>query len=72
MFSLQFFKLEVINRNGEVPSLSQLISHLEIILLESNEVGPPVGVLSTENRDNWYKAYAELIKGKSKEICRFF
>ncbi|XP_018569317.1 carnitine O-acetyltransferase isoform X2 [Anoplophora glabripennis] len=57
-----FFKLEVINRNGEVPSLSQLINHLEMILLESAEVGPPIGVLSTENRDNWNKAYTELIK----------
>ncbi|KAJ8960981.1 hypothetical protein NQ318_020285 [Aromia moschata] len=56
-----FFKVEVVNSSGEVPSLSQLVSHLEIISQESEEVGPSVGVLSTENRDNWYKAYSELI-----------
>ncbi|KAJ8921098.1 hypothetical protein NQ315_015896 [Exocentrus adspersus] len=57
-----FFKLEIVNSNGEVPSPTQLISHLELILLEADEVGPAVGVLSSENRDNWYKAYSELIK----------
>ncbi|KAJ8965293.1 hypothetical protein NQ314_004222 [Rhamnusium bicolor] len=57
-----FFKLEVINCAGDVPSVSQLVSHLEAILQESEEVGPSVGVLTTEKRDNWYKAYEELIK----------
>lgn len=54
-----------------MPSLSQLISHLEMILLESDEVGPPIGVLSTENRDSWFKAYTELIKGNIFSMPQF-
>ncbi|KAJ8983433.1 hypothetical protein NQ317_005898 [Molorchus minor] len=57
-----FFKVEVLNSVGEVPSLSQLISHLEVILQESKDAGPSIGVLSTENRDNWFQAYEQLVK----------
>lgn len=64
----QFFKLEVTKSNGDVPSLNQLISHLEVILKESEVIGPAIGILSSENRDAWSKAFEELIKG-IKLLC---
>lgn len=63
---LQFFKLEVMNNNGEIPSLNQLIHQLEIILSESEMIGPAVGILSSDNRDNWSKGFQELVKGKGQ------
>lgn len=52
------------NNNGEIPSLNQIIHQLEIILTESEMIGPAVGILTSDNRDNWSKAFQELVKGK--------
>lgn len=59
----QYFKLEVVNNNGELPSLDQLIHQLDLILTESEVIGPAIGILSSDNRDNWSTAFQELIKG---------
>nr|CAH7723878.1 unnamed protein product [Callosobruchus chinensis] len=58
-----FFKMEVIDSDGNWPSLSQLTSSLEVIIRESEDYDDPVGVLTTEHRDKWNKAYTELNKG---------
>lgn len=52
------------NNNGEVPSLNQLIHQLEIVLNETEVIGPAVGILTSDNRDNWSIAFKELLKGK--------
>nr|CAI5848338.1 unnamed protein product [Callosobruchus analis] len=62
-----FFKMEVIDSNGNWPSLSQLKSALEIIIQESEAFDDPVGVLTTEHRDKWHKAYTELNKDPQNE-----
>lgn len=69
---LQFFKLDVVTSEGAVLSLNQLRSFLQLILNESSEMAPPVGILTTENRDNWYSAYKQLTKGNvGANYCQF-
>lgn len=57
-----FFKLDILNNNGELPSERELIDLLEVIVEDSKCSGPPVGILTSDNRDNWSIAYEELIK----------
>lgn len=54
----------MVNGNGEVPSINQLVSHLEVIMKESEVIGPAIGILSSDNRDNWSKAFQELVIGE--------
>lgn len=54
----------MVNKNGEVTSLNQLISHLEIIINQSDVMGPAIGILTSDKRDNWSKSFQELMKGK--------
>ncbi|CAH1109108.1 unnamed protein product [Psylliodes chrysocephalus] len=57
-----FFRLDILNKNGELPSENELIDELSIIITKSEDPGPSIGVLTSENRDTWSQAYAELIK----------
>ncbi|CAH0557685.1 unnamed protein product [Brassicogethes aeneus] len=59
-----YFKLQVVNSQGKVPSVSQLVSQLKYILKSSQEVDPPVGILTADKRDNWAKSYITL-----KQVC---
>lgn len=49
--------------------MNQLISHLEVIMKESDIIGPAIGILSSENRDNWSTAFQELTKGEKNLFC---
>ncbi|XP_044268520.1 carnitine O-acetyltransferase isoform X2 [Tribolium madens] len=55
-----FFKLQVINECGKMLNTGEIISCLSDIVKESEQVGPPVGILTTENRNNWGRAYQNL------------
>lgn len=46
-----------------MPSEKQLIQQLEDIVKNSGKRAPEIGVLTTENRNAWGKAYQDLIKG---------
>ncbi|XP_072377173.1 carnitine O-acetyltransferase [Diabrotica undecimpunctata] len=62
-----FFKLDVLNSNGELPSESELIDQLNIIVENSKTTGPSVGILTSDNRDDWSTAYEELLKDPVNE-----
>ncbi|XP_008193031.2 carnitine O-acetyltransferase isoform X1 [Tribolium castaneum] len=55
-----FFKLQVINECGKMLNTGELISCLSEIVQESQQMGPPVGILTSENRNNWGRAYQDL------------
>jgi carnitine O-acetyltransferase len=56
-----FFKLQVINNFGQPLNVTEIVSALQEIVEQSEEMGPPVGILTTDNRNNWGKAYQDLI-----------
>ncbi|XP_075149225.1 carnitine O-Acetyl-Transferase isoform X2 [Haematobia irritans] len=62
VYKNHFFKLPVYNRNGVIVNAKALAEQLEKIANSENKSGIPFGVLSTDTRDNWAAAYAELMK----------
>ena len=60
---LQFFTVPVYGSNGAQLSTQQLIDQLKRVLEQSQTTAPPVGILGTDNRDTWYKAYTKMCKG---------
>lgn len=57
--------LDVYNSDGTPLTADQLYIQLERIWnssLQTNE--EPIGILTSSHRNNWGKAYANLIKGK--------
>lgn len=59
-----FFKVPVYNVHGEILGENQLLEQLRYCVDQASTVKNPVriGVLTSDNRDNWASAYAELIK----------
>jgi hypothetical protein len=53
----------VINNFGQLLNVTEIVSALQEIVEQSEEMGPPVGILTTDNRNNWGKAYQDLILG---------
>ncbi|KAI4464457.1 carnitine o-acyltransferase [Holotrichia oblita] len=62
-----FFKVELFGNNGEVISEKQLFNQLQTILEQSVTPAAPIGILTTDHRDNWGKAYQLLIKDPSNK-----
>ncbi|XP_029025706.1 carnitine O-acetyltransferase isoform X2 [Betta splendens] len=65
----EFFVLDVYNSDGSVLTAEQLCAQLEKICNSSPKLNnQPVGILTTQHRDTWAKAYINLIKDtKNKE-----
>lgn len=65
MFLLnQFFELNVYNRDGTPLTSEQLCLQLQRICSATQETrAKPVGLLTTLHRDEWARAYLDLIKG---------
>uniref|UniRef100_A0A1A9W5I6 Choline/carnitine acyltransferase domain-containing protein n=1 Tax=Glossina brevipalpis TaxID=37001 RepID=A0A1A9W5I6_9MUSC len=59
-----FFKLPVYNKNGEILNAEILEGELVRLTLSETERGIPYGVLTTNQRDDWADAYAELLKSQ--------
>lgn len=58
-----FFKVTVYGLNGNMLSEMEIIQQLKICLQEANKLkSSKVGILTSDNRDNWGAAYNELIK----------
>ncbi|XP_063902174.1 carnitine O-acetyltransferase-like isoform X2 [Zophobas morio] len=55
-----FFKLPVIDECGSVINVGEIINALVQITEDSQEAGPPVGILTSDNRNNWGRAYQDL------------
>jgi hypothetical protein len=50
--------------NGERLSHAQLVQQLRTVIEQSPERSPtPVGILTTEKRETWYRMRQELLKG---------
>lgn len=59
----QFFFLECYGSNNQPLGTEQIYEQLKNIMNQSNEPDAPVGLLTTENRNKWAKAYELLAKG---------
>lgn len=59
-----FFKVPVYAKNGSILGENQLQEQIkECIAIAANQSSPvKVGVLTSDNRDNWAKAYQHLVK----------
>jgi hypothetical protein len=69
----QFFKMQVYCPNGIALPESQILGSLRYILQESESTGAkgePVGLLTSDNRDNWYKARRLLVEGGNEEALK--
>ncbi|XP_068104580.1 carnitine O-acetyltransferase isoform X2 [Hyperolius riggenbachi] len=70
--NFQFFQLDVYNSDGTPLTTDQIFNQLEKIWgtsLQTNK--EPIGILTTNHRNSWAKAYNNLIKDKTnKESVR--
>lgn len=63
--------MPVYNKNDEILNAQILAQQLQQIANSEKSNGTPFGVLSTDNRDKWAIAYAELMKSpKNAESVR--
>nr|XP_023696517.1 carnitine O-acetyltransferase-like isoform X2 [Paramormyrops kingsleyae] len=70
--NFQFFTLDVYNSDGSPLTVDQIYMQLEKIWNSSLQTNKePVGILTSQHRNTWGKAYASLIKDKTnKESVR--
>ena len=65
MFNLlQFFKMECYDEDGNVLHRKQIVAQLRNIVERSTHAAKPVGILTTQNRNVWGKAYKKLRKSE--------
>ncbi|XP_037828590.1 LOW QUALITY PROTEIN: carnitine O-acetyltransferase-like [Lucilia sericata] len=62
IYKNHFFKLPVYDKNGKILNAKVLSQQLQQIANSEKQNGLPIGLLSTDSRDNWAAAYAELMK----------
>jgi len=73
-----FFKMAVFSPEGNALPESQLLGNLKYIRLLADGImagrigrpGPPIGLLSSDNRDNWADSYQVLLEGGNEEALR--
>jgi len=62
-----FFKVEVYGETGEQLSAEQIQSSLEDIVKMVTDTGPEIGILTSNNRDDWSKDFALLANNKKNK-----
>lgn len=66
-FPSQFFVLDVYNSDGTPLTVDQIYMQLEKIWNTSLQTNKePVGILTSQHRNTWGKAYNNLIKGEER------
>lgn len=61
----QLFSVAVTSDKGHSLSADTIASQLEQVVAQSNKPGIPVGVLTSDHRDNWSQVYKDLVAGGS-------
>ncbi|KAL3872104.1 hypothetical protein ACJMK2_040057 [Sinanodonta woodiana] len=59
-----FFSVDVYGKDRQPLNIEQLTQQLVDVVEMSPAKGPPIGVFTMENRNNWAKTYNKLIKDK--------
>lgn len=68
--SFKFFVLDVYNSDGTPLTVDQLYMQLEKIWNSSLQTNKePIGILTSNHRNTWGKAYNNLIKGDLELSC---
>lgn len=62
-----FFKIDVYGKHGEPLNVRQLVHQLRNVVERSTHPAIPVGILTTQNRNVWGKAYKQLRKDKTNK-----
>lgn len=63
----QFFVLDVYNSDGSPLTVDQIYMQLEKIWNSSLQTNKePIGILTSQHRNTWGKAYNNLIKGEER------
>ena len=65
--------MPVFSSEGNALPESQLLGSLKYILQLSDRLGQPgapIGLLSSDNRDNWADAYRVLVEGGNEDALR--
>lgn len=57
-----YFSVDVYGEDGAPLNESQLLAQLQVVVSQSQHVKNPIGILTTEHRDTWAKAYKRLCK----------
>lgn len=59
------FKLELYSYSGDIVSEDDIFTALKKVVSMSEKPGVPVGILTSDTRDNWAEAYSLLVKDGS-------
>ncbi|XP_063424764.1 carnitine O-acetyltransferase-like [Mytilus trossulus] len=62
-----FFSLEAYGKNHKPLSVDQIYNQLQKVVDMSKNSSTPVGILTSENRNTWAKAYNHLVKDKTNQ-----
>lgn len=62
-----FFSLEAYGKNHKPLSVDQIFNQLQKVVEMSKNPSTPVGILTSENRNTWAKAYNHLVKDKTNK-----
>ena len=65
------FALDVYGTDGRVLNIEQLFEQLKRVASQSGEPAPGLGVMTTEDRDQWGKIYTELLQGNGFHSSSF-
>lgn len=57
-----YFSVDVYGEDGAPLNESQLLAQLQMVVKQSQHIKNPIGILTTEHRDTWAKAYKRLCK----------
>ncbi|XP_013101090.2 carnitine O-acetyltransferase isoform X2 [Stomoxys calcitrans] len=62
IYKNHFYKLPVYNKHGNILNAKILGEQLKRIAETETSLGTPIGILTTDQRENWAQAYMELSK----------
>eukprot|EP00092_Neocalanus_flemingeri_P016041 GFUD01017361.1.p1 GENE.GFUD01017361.1~~GFUD01017361.1.p1 ORF type:complete len:687 (-),score=159.37 GFUD01017361.1:44-2104(-) len=68
IYNNHFFKVEVYGETGEQLSAEQIQASLEDIVKMVSDTGPEIGILTSNNRDEWSKDYEILASNKKNKV----